>query len=623
MLLGLYTLIFSFSLCFIYFIIYSISQIFSPDRKYIFYLVSIIFFFITLSFNYYLYLNIISDFSYLTIQKSSHIFESLFYKLTGAWSNHEGSILLWLWLLSGYLFFHALLKKTYNHFFFKHLNIYLIILLIFFLFFIIFSTNPFLKNKILNLNGLQLNPLLQDFTLSIHPPILYLGYLGYTLVFIYTLLFIRLNYFIPMLFNKIKLTVLLAWSFLTLGILLGSWWAYYELGWGGWWFWDPVENISLFPWVLSVLYVHTFQFIIRDRSLKRYLYLVGLSLFLIIIFGVFFVRSGLLISVHAFAIDFARGQLLLYFVCFLIIFCIIHLTNSHSLFFKKKIISRSNLNYSLIFNTILFMLLIVLLLFGTFLPTFLKIFFDKTLIVGTQYFNEITLTLLVGVTSLFLFASSYQINFYLYLSFYFINLVVLYYCSDLNSLNYFYIYIYYFIQVLWGLCIYIYIKSLNLSHLIHVFFIFFILLVLNLNCNAFEYFNIFRTGDFLYFLQFFIVFRGVNIINNYNYYTLFGNFLVSDWFHLKYLALIFPEKRFYFLEKFSGIKANIVSNYFSDLYLIIGDGHIISGWFVHIIYNPGMPLLWLCGFCIVSFFWYYIFRSVMYLNIRYTNLLLW
>jgi c-type cytochrome biogenesis protein CcmF len=621
MLFGVYLLIYSVISCFIYFIIYSMIQVFNFDRKYILYLIYNLFFCITLTFFYYLYLNSISDFSYITIQKSSNIYESLFYKLTGSWSNHEGSILLWLWLLAGYIFFHSLLKKTYNFFYIKYINYYLIIILMFFLFFITFSTNPFLKNKILNFNGLQLNPLLQDFTLSIHPPILYLGYLGYALIFAYILLFIRLNYFIPMLFNKIKLILLFSWSFLTLGILLGSWWAYYELGWGGWWFWDPVENISLFPWVLSVIYIHLFQLILKQRSFLIYLYIAGLSLFFLIIFGVFFVRSGLLTSVHVFAIDYARGQLLLYFVCFLGVLCLSHLILNFSRIPPSLNIKK--LNYSLIFNIVIFSLLLILLIFGTFFPTFLKLFFEKTLIIGTQYFNEITLTFLVGISFIFLFASCYQINLNFYLSFYLLNSVVIYITLDLCCFTYFYFYLLYFLQVFWSLCIYLYLKTFNLSNVTHLLFITFIILVLNLTSNSFEYFNIFRPGDFLYFLQFFLIFRGINIINNYNYYTLFGNFLLSDWFHLNYLSLIFPEKRFYFLEKFSGIKANIISNYFSDIYLIIGDGQIISGWFIHIIYNPGMPLLWLCGCSIVLFFWYFIVKGVIYLNIKYTNLLLW
>lgn len=622
MLLGSYSLILSFLFCFLYLLVYFFNQIFYFDRRYIFYFIAFIFILITFSFYYYLYLNIISDFSYITIQKSSNIYESLFYKLTGAWSNHEGSILLWLWLLNCYLFFQTLLKKTYMQFFTKYLNVYLILFVMFFLFFIIFSTNPFLKNKLLTLNGLQLNPLLQDFTLSIHPPILYLGYLGYALVFVYILLFIRLNYFIPMLFNKIKLIVILSWSFLTLGILLGSWWAYYELGWGGWWFWDPVENISLFPWILSVIYVHIFNLILKQKSFRVYLYIIGLSLFFIIIFGVFFVRSGLLTSVHVFAIDAARGQLLLYFVLFLFLLCCFHLLKMQSI---KTSIKHFFIyfNYSLFFNILFFSILFILVLLGTFLPTVLKMFFGKTLIIGTQYFNEITLTLLTGVTFVFLFQSTSRINFNLYLIFYITNLIILYLCLDINNFNYFYLYSFYFLQVFWGLCLYMYLKSFNLSNVIHLVFILFILLVLNLTTNSFEYFNIFRPGDFLYFLQFFLIFRGINIVNNYNYYTLFGNFFLSDWFHLNYLALIFPEKRFYFLEKFSGIKANIVSNYFSDIYLIIGDGHLISGWFIHIIYNPGMPLLWLCGGIFVFTFWYFLYNALRHLSIKYTNFLIW
>jgi cytochrome c-type biogenesis protein CcmF len=618
MLIGNYILgIVGFSCC-IYFFLYCFTKICINLNKYLLDIIGVIFLFITILFFYYIYLNIISDFNVLTIKKSSNIFESLFYKISGAWSNHEGSLLLWVWLLSLYTFYTSLSKKIFSQFILKYFTVYQVYFILFFVLFIIFSTNPFLKSKFLILNGMQLNPLLQDFTLSIHPPILYLGYLGYSIIFSYILLNLRLNIINPFFFNKIKYYTLFSWSFLTLGILLGSWWAYYELGWGGWWFWDPVENISLFPWVLTIVFIHIYKLTLRNNNLFYNFNVVGLLLFFIVILGVFFVRSGLLISVHVFALDTTKGYFLFFFLLTLLFFILIH-----SKHYRFLISNTLKFNYLLFFNVLIFLLLVLLLILGTFLPTVLKLFFNKTLIIGTQYFNEISFTLVCGVLIYFLVNLFQKFNFWFIFQIFSIIFIMFWFSFDLVLFSSYQILVCFFLLLFYCLLFYCYFnKEFSFSSSIHIFFILFILHVLILNWGSFEYFNIFRPGDFLYFLQFFLLFRGINIINSYNYYTLFGNFLLTDWFHLKYIALIFPEKRFYFLEKFAGIKANIVTNYFSDLYLIIGDGQIISGWFIHIIYNPGMPLIWLTGLFIVFFFWYFLIKKNILLKLN-SKIILW
>jgi c-type cytochrome biogenesis protein CcmF len=625
MTLGFYFLLDSFYFCCIYVVLYSFLKLFNINRNYFYYLLLFIFIFIFFSFINFLYLHIISDFTFLVVAKSSNIFESVFYKITGAWSNHEGSILLWILLLIIYTFLNASSLKTYYFFFQIYLNIYQVGLLLYLLLFIIFSTNPFLFTRVFVLNGLQLNPLLQDFTLSIHPPILYLGYLGYTLIFSSILLYFRLNRFSFTFFSNIKSYLYITLAFLTLGILLGSWWAYYELGWGGWWFWDPVENISLFPWILSVIFLHLSHFVFKKHGGTLYVLFIGLLLFLIILFGVFFVRSGLLMSVHTFALDTSRGFLLLILLLLLIFCSILHFYllkcsgYFYFNFFSGQKVSWQYLLY--FFNLILFCLLLFLWFLGTFMPTIFKIFFENTFILGVQYFNESSITLVWGSLILLISFLIYSLQSAIVL--FLMNLFWFGILIDFLTFSYD-LYIFLLLHLLFMLFLVGFLRKdfLSFNILIHILVVFFIFCILIFSYNSLEYFNVFRPGDSLYFLQLFLVFRGVTLINNYNYFTIFGNFVLTDWFHLKYLGLLFPEKRFYFIEKFAGIKAHIISNYFTDLYIVIGEGHILSGWFIHLMYNPGMPFIWVFGFCFVLLFLYkgLVFRSQLFLNFSFKRL---
>jgi cytochrome c biogenesis factor len=336
-----------------------------------------------------------------------------------------------------------------------------------------------------------------------------------------------------------------------------------------------------------------------------------------VIFGVFFVRSGLLTSVHVFALDTAKGYFLFFFVLTLL-----GLIYFHFKFTGVQYTLKFKVNYILLFNFIIFLLLTILIILGTFMPTILKLGFNKTFIIGTQYFNEITLTLICGGLIYFIISLFKEKNYIFFLYFYIVLSICLWFNFDLNLLKYNQILICFILIVFYSLILYsLFNSNYSISNIIHIFFVIFGLHILILNWGSFEYFNIFRPGDFIYFLQYYLLFRGINIINTYNYYTLFGNFLLTDWFHIKYLSLIFPEKRFYFLDKFAGIKANIVSNYFSDIYIIIGDGQVISGWFIHLIYNPGMPIIWFCGFFIVFCFWYFLFKKSI--QHRLQHILLW
>ncbi|MBC8307425.1 MAG: heme lyase CcmF/NrfE family subunit, partial [Pelagibacterales bacterium] len=256
-----------------------------------------------------------SDFSNFNVFQNSHSEKPLIYKITGAWGNHEGSILLWVCMISIYGFFYSLFSKSSESFKVLVLKIQSGIFIIF-SFFIIFTSNPFLVNSVVVEEGLGLNPILQDPALAIHPPMLYLGYVGFSLVFSLAIAnLLKTNSDETWIVETQKWSII-SWGFLTAGIALGSYWAYYELGWGGWWFWDPVENISLMPWIAGLALVHSLLMVRGEEAIERWIVFLSILCFSLSILGTFLVRSGILTSVHSFAADASRGLfiLLIFFV---------------------------------------------------------------------------------------------------------------------------------------------------------------------------------------------------------------------------------------------------------------------------------------------------------------------
>ena len=272
-------------------------------------LTNIIFLCILCSFICLTYSFISSDFALDVISKNSNSQLPHVYKITGVWGNHEGSILLWLLVMT---FFGFLFSKNSS----SPLNFKKVVLRIqnslSFLIasFVVFTSNPFKKTFPPPVEGSDLNPLLQDPGLAIHPPFLYLGYVGFSIIYSISLASLS-SEFKEYLIKTIKPWIFVSWIFLTCGIGLGSWWAYYELGWGGFWFWDPVENASLLPWLTATALLHTI--VIADKKKIFINWIVALSIltFVLSLLGTFLVRSGVLVSVHAFANDPTRGVYIL------------------------------------------------------------------------------------------------------------------------------------------------------------------------------------------------------------------------------------------------------------------------------------------------------------------------
>ena len=262
---------------------------------------------------------IISDFSLISVYQNSHSLKPVFYKISGTWGNHEGSLLLWVIILTIFSFLFLILNKKHS----KNYRLYTLIiqnlLILGFLFFIAFNSNPFSIIVPAPKEGLGLNPILQDPALAIHPPLLYVGFVGSSIYFSAAMSSLITNYSGSMFANSIKSWVLISWTFQTLGILVGSIWAYYELGWGGFWFWDPVENASLLPWFAMTALFHSLLVLEKRNSLYFWVIILCLLTFTLSVTGTFLVRSGILNSVHTFANDPSRGIYILIFLSLMIL----------------------------------------------------------------------------------------------------------------------------------------------------------------------------------------------------------------------------------------------------------------------------------------------------------------
>ena len=337
-----------------------------------------------------------SDFSNETVFNNSHTTKPLFYKISGTWGNHEGSLLLWLLVLT--LFIFIFLTKSKN--LIKNYRILTVlfqqIIIIGFFVFLISSSNPFKIVFPIPNAGLGLNPILQDPALAIHPPILYLGYVGTSIIFSGALAATTLNYISKTWATHIKNWVLVSWIFLTLGILLGSIWAYYELGWGGFWFWDPVENVSLMPWLALTTLLHCILVLEKRSILSSWVIILSITTFTLSMCGTFLVRSGILNSVHTFANDPERGLFILTFLFILIfislfIFFVFHKTDKNN-FETFLLLSKET---SILINNWFMMYFLSVVLIGTLYPIFLDVISSKQISVGPPFYHKLIIPFLI------------------------------------------------------------------------------------------------------------------------------------------------------------------------------------------------------------------------------------
>jgi len=268
-----------------------------------------------------IYAFIFSDFSNETVFNNSHTTKPLLYKISGTWGNHEGSLLLWLLVLVIFLFIFVIKSNDQKNKYRLLTILFQEIIIFGFLLFILFTSNPFTFLFPVPSEGLGLNPILQDPVLAIHPPILYLGYVGTSIIFSSALSALICRSVNSSWALHIKKWIIISWIFLTIGIIFGSIWAYYELGWGGFWFWDPVENVSLMPWFCLTALIHTVIVLQKRNLFHSWTIILAITTFSLSMSGTFLVRSGILNSIHTFANDPSRG---IFILCFL--FCLIFLS---------------------------------------------------------------------------------------------------------------------------------------------------------------------------------------------------------------------------------------------------------------------------------------------------------
>mgnify|MGYP000226999435 CR=1 FL=1 len=328
-----------------------------------------------------------SDFSLLLVTMNSHSAKPLIYKISGTWGNHEGSMLLWVLIVTLFgamaAWFGGNLPQALRA---RVLSVQAAIAVAFFGF-IIFTSNPFLRLAVPPFDGQDLNPLLQDPGLAFHPPFLYLGYVGLSMTFSFAVAALIEGRVDAAWGRWVRPWTLAAWVFLTIGIALGSWWAYYELGWGGFWFWDPVENASFMPWLLAVALLHSAIVVEKRESLKSWTILLAILAFGFSLIGTFIVRSGLLTSVHAFANDPERGVVILIILALFVGGALLLFALRAPALEAKGVFSIVSRESALVVNNLLLAVACFVVFVGTMWPLLAEMFWDRKLSVGAPFFN--------------------------------------------------------------------------------------------------------------------------------------------------------------------------------------------------------------------------------------------
>ena len=351
--------------------------------------------FATLSFLALTYAYVVSDFSVLNVAANSHSTKPMLYKVSGVWGNHEGSMMLWVLILAFYgLAVAAFGRNLPPSLRARVLGIQAMIALGFYLF-ILLTSNPFVRLPSPPMDGSGLNPLLQDPGLAFHPPFLYLGYVGFSIAFSFAIAALIEGRVDAAWARWVRPWTLAAWGFLTVGIVLGSWWAYYELGWGGWWFWDPVENASFMPWLVGTALLHSSIVVEKRNTLKGWTIFLSIVAFSFSLLGTFIVRSGVLSSVHSFASDPARGVFILGLLLLVV-------GGSFTLFALRgpqlkagglfQPVSREG---SLLLNNLLMTVATAVVLLGTLYPLFVDALGGEKVSVGPPFFNSVFIPLMV------------------------------------------------------------------------------------------------------------------------------------------------------------------------------------------------------------------------------------
>ena len=559
---------------------------------------------------------ITSDFSVKLVANNSHLLKPILYKVAGAWGNHEGSMLLWVLILTLYLFLFQVSSRHYPNVLVRNVVLVQLSIIALFLFYLLVLSNPFERLEFPPLNGQDLNPILQDVLLVAHPPVLYLGYLGLSIPFSIAIGFLLTNDHKINIVKLIRFWSLAPFIFLTLGILLGSIWAYYELGWGGWWFWDPVENVSLLPWLLNLALIHSVLILERRNSLLNWTILLSIMGFSFSMIGTFIVRSGLITSVHAFANDPSRGLFIL-LIIFLAIASslLIYVTKRpyYENFMKLNLASKEL--WIVVQNLILLVIAAVVFL-GTIWPFIVEAIFDEQVSVGEPFY-EVSLIPFVIIFAFMLPIASkirwkgknnYDVRRLLILIFISTSLsACTFIWTDFNLLTFIGLFL-----ALW-IClssilefIFSFKSQLSMidglkrslilnSRLIgrtcaHFGFGLLIFGVTAVTSWEIEDIRNVEVGEKYYLKSYQIVFNGVDYSVEKNFKKVSGSFEVFK--NSKLVGTLLPEKRLYPSRNEVTTEASIKPTLFKDFYMVLGNKLDENAWVVRTYIKPFISFIW-------------------------------
>jgi cytochrome c-type biogenesis protein CcmF len=558
-----------------------------------------------ISFFLLMYSHVVSDFSVLNVFQNSHTTKPLLYKISGVWGNHEGSMLLWILVLTLFNYFiFKLFNKKNSVFILKTLEIQAFITIGFILFTVL-TSNPFERMIPAQANGLGFNPILQDPALAIHPPLLYIGYVGFSAAFSISVATLSLNNSekIPW-YNYMKPFVATAWTFLTIGIALGAVWAYYELGWGGWWFWDPVENASFMPWLLGTALLHSLIIVEKRKSLQAWVLLLSILAFLLSVVGTFLVRSGILTSVHTFALDPSRGIYILIFIALIGGYSLILFGLKSKRYFDNNYFTFFSKEGSILVNNILMVVVCATIFLGTIYPLLVEAFTNSKISVGEPYYNSTVIPIMIpailvmGIGPMLGWGKEDKSKFFKKI---FPSILI----TAVMTILIFLIYQSYSVIGIVGIVLSFWIISNNLIMLIKKnkkYSISMIiahlgvgLLILGITGSSVwqeEKITRMKIDEKTKIEKYTIVFNKIEEIRRSNYIALQGNFLVFDK-KRKIITKLKPENRFYPIENNFTTEASIHTNLFRDLYIVLGEGNSNDGWVVRIYYNPLVIWIWI------------------------------
>ena len=552
------------------------------------------------------------DFSLKYVSSNSNSSLPFYYKISATWAGHEGSMLLWCLILSFWMYLASKYSKSLDGRFRNSFLSILGLLNIGFLIFLAFTSNPFERNISIPIDGKDLNPLLQDFGLIIHPPMLYMGYVGLSVVFSFAVACLIHRDFSPELARWIRPWALASWSFLTLGIALGSWWAYYELGWGGWWFWDPVENASFMPWLITTALIHSLITCEQKSMFKNWTIILAILAFSLSVLGTFLVRSGILISVHSFANDPARGiYILLFLAAILGVALYIYFKNSSFMNdnLKFKLLSRESF---FLINNILLVTATFTILLGTIYPLILDLLGLEKISIGTPYYNAVFLPImtpaiiLAGYVPLMLYLKNkknFELLKHIYLSVGIILLFTLpsiYFLDEYNILVLLGIFI--FVWVICNLIYYIYkmykeSKSMNLLKnklgmiFSHIGLAVFVLGATVVESNNLEQELVMSPGQVVKLKNYQFKLNQLSEYEGPNYTSVKADFVIYR--NDQIIAEVFPEKRLYNSSEMPMTEAGIAPKINGDLYITLGNLISENKWSVRIYFKPMVRLIWL------------------------------